>query len=87
VTDLDKIFEQLKQKRDEARVQMHLASKEIQDEWDELEEKMDEFSKKAKQFAADAKLKETGSGMAKALGQVGQEIKAGYERVRKALKD
>lgn len=87
MTDLDKIFEQLKQKRDEARVQMHLASKEIQEEWDELEDKMNEFSNKAKKFAADAQLKETGSGMTKALGQVGQEIKAGYERVRKALKD
>jgi hypothetical protein len=80
MTDLDDIFEDLKQKRDELRLQMHLASKEAKDEWDELEEKMDEFSEKAK-------LDETGQGVGKALGQLGHEIKLGYERLWKAVKD
>jgi hypothetical protein len=87
MTDFDDVLDQLKQKRDEVRVQMHLASKEIQDEWDELEEKREEFSAKAKQFASDAKLKETGSGLSSALGLVGNELKSGYERIREALKD
>ena len=87
MADLDEVLEQLKQKRDEARVQMHLASKEILDEWDELEDKMEAFSGKAKQFASDAKLKETGSGLGEALGLVGDELKSGYERIRKTLKD
>ena len=38
MTDFDDVVDELKQKRDEARVQMHLASKEIQEEWNELEE-------------------------------------------------
>ncbi|MGB5626757.1 MAG: hypothetical protein WBM61_13550 [Woeseiaceae bacterium] len=80
MSDLDDIFEDLKQKRDELRLQMHLASKEAKDEWDELEEKMDEFSEKAK-------LDETGQGVGKALGQLGHEIKLGYERLWKAVKD
>ena len=87
MTDLETLLEELKQKRDELRVRMHLASKEIKDEWEELEEKMEEFSGKAKQFADDAKLKETGAGLGEALGKVGHELKLGYERLKKAMKD
>lgn len=80
MADFDDLAEELKQKRDELRVQMNLASRELQDEWQELEEKMDEFSKKAK-------LDETGKGLGKALNQLGQEIKLGYDRLWKAIKD
>ena len=54
MTDFDDMIDELKQKRDELRVQMHLASKEVKDEWNELEEKMEDFSGKAKQFSSDA---------------------------------
>ena len=87
MTEIDDIIKDLKQKRDEARVQMHLASKEIKDEWEELEEKMEDFAGKAKQFSDDAKLKETGSGIGDALGQLGGELKRGYDRIRDALRD
>ena len=87
MTDFDDIIEALKQNRDELRVQMNLASKEIKDEWNELEEKMEDFSGKAKQFSNDAKLKETGEGIGDALGQLGGELKRGYERIRNALSD
>ncbi len=87
VTDFDDIIEELKQKRDELRLQIHLASKEIKDEWNELEEKMEEYSGKAKQFSSDAKLKETGEGIGDALGQLGGELKRGYQRIRDALND
>jgi hypothetical protein len=80
MSDFDDILEQLKQRRDELRVQMHLASKEIKEDWDELEEKMEDFSKRAK-------LGDTGSGVGDALVQVGRELKKGYERIRDALKD
>jgi chromosome segregation ATPase len=91
MTEIDQKFEEmledLKQKRDEIRVQLHLASKEVKEEWEELEEKMEEFSDKAKRFASDAKLKETGSGLGDALGKLGHELKLGYERLRDAIKD
>ncbi len=87
MTGFDDMIEELKQKRDELRVQMHLASKEIKDEWNELEEKMEDFSGKAKQFSDDAKLKETGAGIGDALGQLGSELKRGYDRIREAMKD
>jgi chromosome segregation ATPase len=87
MTDFDELLEELKQKRDELRLQMHLASKEIKDEWEDLEEKMEDFAGKAKKFSGDAKLKETGAGIGEALGKLGSELKHGYERIRDALKD
>lgn len=87
MTDLNSLIEELKQKRDELRVQVHLASKEIKEEWEELEEKMESFTGKAKKFSDDAKLKETGEGLGEALGKLGHELKLGYERLKKAMKD
>lgn len=80
MSDVDDLIEELKQKRDELRVQINLASREVKDEWDELEEKMQDFAEKAA-------ISDTGEGLGKALGQVGQELKLGYERVRAAIKD
>lgn len=87
MADIDEIIEELKQTRDEIRVKINLASKEVKDEWDELEEKMEDFSGKAKQFAKDAELKKTGEGIGDALGQLGSELKHGYGRIRDALRD
>lgn len=87
MADFDELLEELRQKRDELRVQLHLASREARDEWEELEDKMEEFSGKAKQFAGDAGIRETGEGLGRALGQLGNEIKLGYERIRKAIRD
>ena len=77
--DFDDLVQDLKRARDELRLQIHLASKEAQDEWHELEEKMEGFASKAR-------LEETGEGIGQALGQLGNEIKAGYARLRDALK-
>ena len=79
MSDFDDLVEELKQKRDELRVQMHLASKEVQDEWEELEGKMKDFSSKAS-------LQETGEGLGEAFQHLGQELKAGYQRIWEALK-
>jgi cytochrome c556 len=87
MADIDEIIEELKQKRDEIRVQINLASKEVKEEWEELEEKMEDFAGKAKQFSDDAKLKETGEGIGDAFGQLGGELKRGYDRIREALRD
>ena len=79
VTDLDDLWEDLKQKRDELRVQINLGSKEVQDEWEELEGKMNHFT-------ATAELGKTGEGVGDALGQLGHELKQGYDRLREAIK-
>ncbi len=78
--DFEELMADLRQKRDELRVQMNLASKEIKEEWDELEGKMNEFSSKAQ-------LSQTGEGVGNALKDLGHELKLGYERLWKAVKD
>ena len=80
MADLDDILEDLKQKRDELRVQIHLGSKEAKEEWDELEEKMKAFSRRAQ-------LEQTTEGVSDALVNLGHEIKAGYKRLWTAIKD
>lgn len=61
-------------------VQANLASRQIMDEWRELDDKMEDF-------LAKTKLGETGEGMGSALGQLGHELRQGYDRVRDAIKD
>jgi hypothetical protein len=85
--DFEEMVKDLRQKRDELRVQINLGSKEAKEEWEELEEKMEEFSTRVRQFSSDAGLKETGEGLGEALGSLGHELKLGYERLRKAMKD
>ncbi len=85
MTDLNQLLEELKQRRDELRVKIHLASKDLKEDWDGLEEKMHDFSGKAAKFSEDAKLKETGAGLGDALISVGHELKLGYERLRDAM--
>ena len=78
--EFDDLVADLKQKRDELRLKIHLASKEAQDEWEELEEKMQEFSSRAE-------LGKTSEGLGDALGKLGEELKTGYKRVRNAIKE
>jgi len=78
--EFEDLVADLKQKRDELRLKIHLASKEAQDEWEELEEKMQDFSSKAE-------LGKTTEGLGNALGKLGQELKLGYKRIRSAIKE
>jgi hypothetical protein len=78
MSEFDDLIADLKQKRDELRLKIHLASKEAQDEWDELEEKMQEFSSRAE-------LDKTGEGLGDAFAKLGEELKLGYKRIRNAV--
>ena len=80
MSEIDDLVADLKQKRDELRLKIHLASKEAQDEWEELEDKMQEFSSRAE-------LGKTSEGLGDALGKLGQELKIGYKRIRDAVKE
>lgn len=75
---IDEILDELKARRDEVRVKLHLASKELQQEFEGLEEKWERFKAKAK-------LDRTAQDVAAALESLGEELKRGYERIRSAL--
>lgn len=72
------IFDDLKTLRDEINLQIHLASKDLQDEWGGLEEKWNEFS-------SNARLSESADEIGDALGDLGEDLKLAFERIRKAL--
>ena len=81
--ELKQMWEDLKTRRDELRVQAHLAKAEAKDLWEDLEKKWNEFEPKAKQVAgatADAS-----KDVAMAAKELGKEILAGYERIKKSL--
>lgn len=80
MSDFDDLVADLKRKRDELRLKIHLASKDAQTEWEELEEKMQEFSSRAE-------LGKTGEDLGSALGKLGEELKLGYKRIHKAIKE
>ena len=80
MSDHDELIEDLKRRRDEIRVQIHLASKDVQDEWTDIEKKFTEF-------ASRAELDKTGEGLGEAVGKLGEELKLGFQRVRDAMKD
>jgi len=74
--EMKQMWEDLKTRRDELRVQAHLAKAEAKDLWDDLEEKWKEFEPKAKHVVdatADASKE-----VAAATKKLGKEILAGY---------
>lgn len=64
--------------RDEAKVQAHLGSMEAQQEWQEAEAKWNHF-------VAEAGLHEAGENIKSALEILADELRASYERLKKAL--
>jgi len=74
----------LKQQRDELKLKAHLFGKELQDEWDTLEEKYRQMRVDYEKPLQDAVV-ETGDEVWKSLKQVGEEIRSGFERIRRAI--
>ncbi len=82
--DLDDLIADLKQKRDELRVQMNLGSRELRDE---IDEEWEEFQQKVRNFSAKAEIAETQEEISEELGELAEDIKRGFDRLMKALKD
>lgn len=79
--EVDELAADLKQKRDELRVQMHLAGAEAKDVWADLEKKWSTFEAQSARFGEEAK--DAGEDIWEATKLLGGEIRAGYERLRK----
>ncbi len=80
---ITKAAEQLKQQRDELRVKLHLAKADAKDEWAKLERQWEEL--KPKLEAARQEAGKTAGSVGSALSLAVEELKKGYERLRKLL--
>ena len=78
MTTLSNLIADLMQKRDELRLQLHLGTKEAEDEWQALTEEWDKFVSKA-QF--DQSKEEVGE----AARELGLKMKDAYDRFKGAM--
>jgi len=76
--EFTKLVEDLKRTRDEIRLQIHLGSKELQEEWAEIESRWSAFESKAE-------LDKSAKDVNDAVKILGAELKEALTRVRKAL--
>lgn len=82
--ELKKLSEKIKQYRDEARVQMHLAKEDVKDEWDDLEQDWERFRNRLEEVLHDS---EDASKEARQTAQkLGEDLKSGYQNIRNKLK-
>ena len=87
----EKLWQTLKQERDEIHVQMHLAQSEVKDQWQELENQWEHLSQKmhnekVKLAAASDAAKESNEEIVESLHQLMDDIKTGYHNVREKLR-
>lgn len=80
---LDNIKAEIEQLRDEIKLKAHLGKAEAGDEIEKLEKDWKSFLSKYKPLADEAE--KTAEGTGAALGMAADELKAGYERLRKLL--
>lgn len=75
--DVTQWMQDLKQKRDELRLQMHLGAQEAEEEWDALMADWDSFLSRAQFEKSEEEVGE-------AARELGLKMKAAYERFKKA---
>ena len=82
--NIAELIDSLKRERDELKLQVHLLKAEAHDEWLELEKQWPHLEHKAKTATTAAEL--AAADVAAALRLLGEELRAGYRRIRDALK-
>ena len=83
--DLAKIAAKLRAERDELRVQMHLATMEAKEEFEELEKKWQRFEPKLAE--AKDEVVETSRTVGAGLEVIAEELGAAYRRIRERLRE
>ena len=81
--DLHELTAKLERQRDELKVKIHLAKMEAAEEWNELERKWDSLAGKLK--AAGEEAGDAAGDVKTAASLLVEELKTGYERIRKRL--
>lgn len=82
-TKVDEILASLKKQRDELALKIHLGKAEARDEWAKLERKLAELKAQAGPMKGVAA--ETAKNVGSAFELAGEEIKKGYDRIRKLI--
>lgn len=77
MNDMDDWLAAMKQKRDEMKLQLHLASKEAEEEWDELVSDWD-------RFVHSTQLDKSADEVGEAARELGIRIKTAFDRMRKS---
>ena len=81
--EVKKLVEALKQQRDELKLKIHLAKADASDEWTKAEERWKRLKAKTEIFREEAG--ESSKEVTAAAKLLVDEIKRGYERIRKTL--
>jgi ribosome recycling factor len=82
---LDDLVTTVRKERDELKLQIHLASLDAKDEYERLSKKCDQLADEY-QPVTEA-VEKTADNVVSALGMVADELKLGFQRVRKAIRD
>ncbi|MBQ0763452.1 hypothetical protein [Marinobacter psychrophilus] len=82
--ELKTLPEKIRQYRDEARVQLHLARQDVKDEFDNLEQEWDRFKGKCDQTLDDAT--EVSTEALLTVQIMGEDLKKGYQNIRDKIK-
>lgn len=83
--ELNKFSEGLEQLRDEVKVQLHLASLESKQEWEQAEKQRDHFLAKLNEITKET----SGSkkGLIEKAEMIGEELKSTYQRIKDRLSE
>ncbi|GGH24066.1 hypothetical protein SAMN05444007_103450 [Cribrihabitans marinus] len=77
MSDLDDLIAEMRQKRDELRVKLHLAGKDARDDWEQAVSEWDRFVEKAQ-------LEKSADEVGEAARNLGLKLKEAFERARKS---
>ena len=80
---IEELIEALKRQRDQLALKIHLGKAEAKDEWEKLEKKLGDLTAQAGPVGG--AVGDTAKNVGSALELAGEEIKKGYERIRKLL--
>ncbi len=78
-----KLIQKLKQERDELALQMHLGKEELKDEWDAVQHRLDQLVHRFEPL--NQAVAETSEDVWASLKLVGEEVWAGFQRIRKSI--
>jgi len=82
--ELKQLSEKIRTYRDEAKVQLHLASEEAKDEWNDLEKSWEKFRGRVDELWDDTE--NASKDVREKTRELGEDLKESYEKLRNRLK-